>query len=286
LIIPSLTRLDRRKLWTLLGGTWLLAFLAPVAYLATNPDGLPPIDWISEGNWLKVVKYNPLIRLPEFVFGIGLGLLCGPQAQSWARAGRGSRGGWTLAAVAGIAAILCCSERIPYVILHNALLLPLFGLLLWDLALGGGPIGWLLSRRSLVLLGDASYALYILHFSVIAVAFGWMWLVLGGGEFLEREAARQKAQAGASPVAASATAPAASPQAETANATAPTKAVHKKWNEVIGPAAFIVVVSSICTVFSIAVHKLIEIPCRRVLRRRLNRAQHLAVPPILHSDLP
>ena len=60
--------------------------------------------------------------------------------------------------------VLSASQIIPLVLLFNGLLAPLFAVLIYNLARGGGGIlHWALSRPVLVLLGEASYALYILQ---------------------------------------------------------------------------------------------------------------------------
>ena len=55
-------------------------------------------------------------------------------------------------------------QRIPYVIIHGSLLLPIFSLLLLGLA-SRNPIAALLSVRPLVLFGETTFCLYLLHFN-------------------------------------------------------------------------------------------------------------------------
>jgi len=47
--------------------------------------------------------------------------------------------------------------------LHNGLLSPVYAALIVSLARGGDPLSKLLSHPALVLLGESSYATYILH---------------------------------------------------------------------------------------------------------------------------
>jgi len=58
---------------------------------------------------------------------------------------------------------------VPYVLLHDALLMPLFGCIVLGLA-GENPLARLLAVRPLVFLGEASYCLYLLHFNL------WNWI--------------------------------------------------------------------------------------------------------------
>ncbi|MFP2934294.1 acyltransferase family protein, partial [Pyxidicoccus sp. 3LG] len=67
-------------------------------------------------------------------------------------------------------------SRIPYPLMHNGLLAPASGLLVYGLARGGGPLGWLLSRPLLMHLGGASYALYLLQYPASKAA---EWLAAG-----------------------------------------------------------------------------------------------------------
>ena len=54
--------------------------------------------------------------------------------------------------------------RVPYLLLHGGLLTPLFALLILGLS-GSHPISSLFSWRPLLLLGETSYCLYLLHFN-------------------------------------------------------------------------------------------------------------------------
>jgi hypothetical protein len=65
----------------------------------------------------------------------------------------------------GIYAILCLGALVPYAIIHDGLLMPLFACIV--LGLGGeNPLARALSVRPLVFVGEASYCLYLLHFSL------------------------------------------------------------------------------------------------------------------------
>jgi len=57
-------------------------------------------------------------------------------------------------------------------------LIPIFGLLIYTLARGHGIIATLLSHPIFLLLGEASYALYILHWPLHA----WLIKILGVSE--------------------------------------------------------------------------------------------------------
>ncbi len=159
-----LPRLRPSRLPVVLGAVWLLGLLPPLLYVWLLPDGPGPVDAHSGGVWLGVLKFSPLARLPEFLFGVLLGW--GFVRERVAGTVKGS--GAVLAAVGAVLLVAAgmAGARIPYVLMHNALLAPAAGLLVYGLARGGGALGWLLSRPLWVQLGGASYALYLLQFPV------------------------------------------------------------------------------------------------------------------------
>ena len=78
LVLPVVARWGLRRLATAAVAAYALALLAPVLYLVLRPDGAvaaTPDARVSQAYWLAVVKYNPLIRLPEFVMGVIAGRL-------------------------------------------------------------------------------------------------------------------------------------------------------------------------------------------------------------------
>lgn len=278
-IALALRRRTAPQLWTIAALAWLLSLVLPFVYVIADPDGIAAdpsgpgrVTWLSDATWLSVVKFNPLVRLPEFVFGMALGLLFGHEAAARCRARRSTRGWAAALALVAIIAIQAVSEWIPYPVLHNGLLLPLFGLLMVDLALGGGWLGWLLSRRPMTLLGDSSYALYILHFAVVSYALMVAWFPLGGRQLMEQQ---QAIAAGQEP---------APPQDQPQPVAA--EVGDKTVDEVPHPLNYMfgIIIGSV--LFSIAVHKLVEVPARRWIRRRLMRSRLSLPPPPIVADLP
>ncbi|WP_164008087.1 acyltransferase family protein [Pyxidicoccus trucidator] len=164
-----LPRLRPSLLPVALGAAWVLGLVPPLLYLGLQPEGTAPTDAGTWTTWLTVIKFNPLLRLPEFVFGVLLGW-CFVRERASGGAKQGS--GAVLAAVGAalLVAAGAAGPRIPFPLMHNALLAPASGLLVYGLARGGGPLGWLLSRPLLVHLGGASYALYLLQFPASGLA--------------------------------------------------------------------------------------------------------------------
>ncbi|MBF5043216.1 acyltransferase [Aggregicoccus sp. 17bor-14] len=163
--VPIARLRSRGALVGALLAAWALALALAGGYLLLDPDGLGTASAGARGPWLSALKYNPLVRLPEFLAGICLGcLFVRERARSAAAAAGGwSRGGVLTLAAAGGALALLAAPGLPYPLLHNGLLLPLFAALVFGLAQGGGLLGAALRTGPMRVLGEASYALYILQ---------------------------------------------------------------------------------------------------------------------------
>lgn len=156
-LLHRVAHLDGPRTWRLLALAWAASLVAPLLYMALVPG--TPNEHSSEF-FLTFLKYLPAIRLPEFVFGIGVGHL-------W-RTGRLRVPAWLpYAAAAALLGALAASSLIPYVLIHNGLLLPVFGAFIAGMASTQGWMTRLLSWKPLVVLGDASYGMYILHAPVV-----------------------------------------------------------------------------------------------------------------------
>jgi peptidoglycan/LPS O-acetylase OafA/YrhL len=167
LAFPWLIRLPWPKsplrLIGLLLGIWAVGLIPHTLYLWLNPDHLPgPADRYSFGFWLRLLKYTPLSYVCTFLAGLTLGnlqasLQISPRQRTWVA-------GVSMVAIALFFAALV--ERVPYILLHGGLLVPMFSALIIGLS-GTGPISSVFSWRPLVLLGQTSYCLYLLHFNFI-----------------------------------------------------------------------------------------------------------------------
>jgi len=167
-LFPWLARVKRparvsRNL-LLLAGVWAVGMAPGVLYLALNPDGIAHVDRWSWGPWLQALKFTPLPHLASFVFGILLAGLDGlVPRHGHLRLILG------LAGCAGILGIAEMGPLVPYVLMHDGLLMPLFGCIVLGLA-GENWLATAFSVRPLVLVGEASYCLYLLHFNL------WNWI--------------------------------------------------------------------------------------------------------------
>ena len=167
LLVVPIGRLRSRQLVGLVAASWTTMLLAPSALLML----LPAAAHAPGSYWEQIVSYEPVLRLPEFMLGVALGRL-------WVLRGepRRTTGGrphfypppWLVGL--GLVTLLAYAPRLPFVLLHDGLGDPLFAALIWSLARGKGQLAGLLSRPGTVLLGEASYGVYLLHWPL------WMWL--------------------------------------------------------------------------------------------------------------
>lgn len=152
-----LARLSRRGLGFAAALLWLAGLALPLAYLVVAPDGPAPALLEHEPLRLAALKFHPLARVGEFLAGVALGLLARRGVTFVRHAG--------LAATAGLGAALAvlATGRVPFLLLHDGLLLPLFAVAILALARGDGLLAHALASRPARTLGDASFALYILQ---------------------------------------------------------------------------------------------------------------------------
>jgi len=163
LLFPWLVRWKRPDrlppiLWRL-AGVWLLGLIPGTLYILFNPDGIPHPDRFSYGPWLQALKYTPIPHFASFVFGVVLAEL----DELIPRAARLR----LLLGVGGFTSIfflLWLGADVPYAIIHDGLLMPLFGCVILGLS-GDNPLAHALGIRPLVFVGEASYCLYLLHFN-------------------------------------------------------------------------------------------------------------------------
>jgi peptidoglycan/LPS O-acetylase OafA/YrhL len=147
LIIVGLNRLR------FVGLSWLAGLLLALIALG---DLSRPVELWSDYT-ITFLRYIPLpvLRLPEFVVGMALGLafLRGP---IWRRSGLVS-----VCALLGAILVLC----LPLGAWASIAVIP-FAILILSLAHQSGSLARILSNRILVLLGSASYAVYLLQLPI------------------------------------------------------------------------------------------------------------------------
>ena len=143
-----------------MAGVWALGLVPGALYIAFNPDGIAHPDRWSYGPWLQALKYTPYTHVFSFVFGVMLADLDRMIARTaHLRLWLGIIG------FGGIYGLLSMGSLVPYAIIHDGVLMPLFGCIVLGLA-GENPLAHALGIRPLVFVGEASYCLYLLHFSL------------------------------------------------------------------------------------------------------------------------
>jgi peptidoglycan/LPS O-acetylase OafA/YrhL len=140
---------------------WAIGITPHVSYLLLNPDHLTePATRYTYAYWLRVLKYTPCLYLCTFTAGVLLARL-----HAMLELTSRQRLAMALSALTAIGLFFAYgSARTPYVLVHGALLLPLFATLLLALC-GGNAVTSLLSWKPLVLFGETTFALYLLHFN-------------------------------------------------------------------------------------------------------------------------
>ena len=144
----------------------LLSLGISVTYILVHPDGAAKIN-SSEVTlfWKNVLSFNPILRLPEFVIGMLTGLL-------FLRRKSNQRVGsiCILSGSAVIVLITALATTIPNPLISAGFLSPAFAAIIFGIA---QQPRWtrFLALRPLILLGEASYSLYLLHSFVMTSAF-------------------------------------------------------------------------------------------------------------------
>ncbi len=160
-VAPRLARLKAVQCLAACTGFWLLGLAAPLAlYLAKGITGPPQLH----DNLQMAIEFTPLLRLPEFLAGVLLG-------RAYVQGAFNAIHGSVVALLSSLAIVglLAATPSIPHPLVANGLLMPLFAMLIVSLARGQGIVAALLSRPFMVLLGEASYGVYILQIPVAYV---------------------------------------------------------------------------------------------------------------------
>jgi len=158
---------SRRRESLMRWGLALLVFALawPVAYMFLRPDGFTEYNITTSSLQMNVLKFNPLARLPEFIIGMLLGRMYLERRTESRKFGAAL----TLLAITLLLVMLAPSIQLPYPLLHNGLLIPVVGLLIYGVAVGGWPAR-LLAASPFVRLGQGSFSLFVLHYPL------WHWV--------------------------------------------------------------------------------------------------------------
>jgi peptidoglycan/LPS O-acetylase OafA/YrhL len=175
LIFPAVVCWKRPQRWRgligLLAALWIAGMVLPTIYTVLQPDGPHP-DRYTDGFWMRALKFSPPPHVPSFLFGIVL-------ADVDARIPRESRIRLALGflGIGALYAVLYYGDKMPFALMHDGLLMPLFGLAILGLA-GRNLIASFFGFAPFVAVGQASYCLYILHFN--------LWALIHDSHMLEK----------------------------------------------------------------------------------------------------
>jgi peptidoglycan/LPS O-acetylase OafA/YrhL len=141
---------------------WIIGLVPHSLYLLLNPDHIVgPVDRYSSTHLLRFLKYTPLPYACTFLTGVTLGKL--QLALTITPRQRFALAAVSLATVGFF--FYTVVLQTPYLLMHGGLLTPLFAALVLGLS---GPhfLSALFSWRPLLLVGESSYCLYLIHFNV------------------------------------------------------------------------------------------------------------------------
>lgn len=146
--------------WMMRGARGARGLAVLLLSLAASAIVFPGLERLGGGWTVPIYSLSPLARWPEFVAGIGLAGLIGGWSPATARPGLGLIAGglvWLAATVAARAALEAAGLHLLPVSLPGFVLVIAGS---WALRAQAVP---LVSAAPLVMLGEASYALYLFH---------------------------------------------------------------------------------------------------------------------------
>lgn len=142
---------------------WVLACSLVLGYLKLDPEHTGAVTAFTTTPLTAALKFNPLLRLPEFILGVSTGLIFLRDPDALKRIA----GPLSVVTLIVIGSLLSQHERMLYLLIHNGVMAPLYALLIITLACGVGPLAALFSTKLFGLLGEASFALYLLHVALL-----------------------------------------------------------------------------------------------------------------------
>ena len=150
------------RLVLLIIALWIIGLLPHSLYLLLNPDHIVgPVDRYSSTQLIRFLKYTPLPYVCTFLIGVTLGKLQHALIITERQRLLLSFVSLALAGVFFYTLVL----HTPYLLMHGGIMTPVFAALVLGLS-GPHPISALFSWRPLLLIGESSYCLYLLHFNV------------------------------------------------------------------------------------------------------------------------
>jgi peptidoglycan/LPS O-acetylase OafA/YrhL len=173
-IMPMLARLSRRNMQILLGALPVVSLLPTCIYAFYFPPGAKP-----EQFWQIFIGSTPIFWLAHFVAGMLLTRVFSlskfnrePRAES---AQKVSWGDLAFVAVIVIGCTPGIEEPLKFFLRHG-LIMPLYMLIIVDLARGNGVVARLLSIRLMSFLGETGFSIFIWQNMVMVAC--WMMVMI------------------------------------------------------------------------------------------------------------
>ena len=165
LFAAAVFKLREKGLWTLLIVSAALTFIAPIIYHSGALSQYSQPDTGGEDFWGRVLRWYSFVRLPEFLVGVAVCRLYMlqtlEQREKWSRV-------MAPLALLGLAFIVwvMAADPFEFMFTNQAVLTLPFAAIIWYLAYDRGWISKALALPTLILLGEASYSLYLIHIVV------------------------------------------------------------------------------------------------------------------------
>lgn len=172
-LMPRLARLTRRQQWILLASLPVISLIPTIVYAFVVPAGTDP-----GLSWSIFLGSTPLFWVPHFAAGMLLSRLLGisrftgftPSAPTWF-----AWGDLALLAVIVIGCIPGIEEPLKYFLRHG-LVMPLYMMVIVDLARGRGLAARLFSLPGTGFLGETGFSIFI--WQNLVMVFCWMSLMI------------------------------------------------------------------------------------------------------------
>ncbi|TDN58896.1 acyltransferase [Paraburkholderia sp. BL10I2N1] len=155
-LFAALKRFPAKTLVSVIAVAWGVS-VAPTAVLSIMPQPYPNLQWAHD-----IVDFTPAWRIAEFIAGICLGRLFLAHSSTVSF-------GFDVAAAVLFVFSMAAMVSVGH-LMSKLLQFPFFLLLVYCLACASGPFSQLLGTRLMTLLGEASFAFYILHMPIARFA--------------------------------------------------------------------------------------------------------------------
>lgn len=180
-LMPRLARLTHRQQWILLASLPLISLIPTIIYAA-----IVPWDTKLDTNWSIFLGSTPIFWLPHFVAGMLLSRLLGITRQN--RTFRTNAPTWfawgdlALLSVIVIACLPGLDEPLKYFLRHG-LIMPLYLVLIADLARGRGLAARLFSLPGTGFLGETGFSIFIWQNAVMIACWTSLMINPAAGNY-------------------------------------------------------------------------------------------------------